>query len=288
MDSEQKKLRLGCDILVSTPGRLVALLQKKDVAFDRTQTIILDEADVLFSDVSFPLQPIGDAAPASTQFVFVTATLPDQVTQQIKAEFPGIAYLTGPGLHRIAPTIKEVLIDCSGPPSQKRTFESSFDNKREALFRSMDEAQAERTLIFCNTIAQCRNVENALLRVDRQTRVRDVYVYHSAVGGDSRDDALDMFSKRLLHRPIVMICTDRASRGLDFDNIAVSIYVLYVSINYLFTYIHHYEIYLNSSFIMFYYRLIMWCYLTSHKSLVSMCEGWGAQAGLDGLVEPLF
>lgn len=223
MDSEQRKLRLGSDILVATPGRLVALLQKEDVAFDRTQTIILDEADVLFSDVSFPLQPIGDAAPASTQFVFVTATLPDQVTQQIKAEFPGISYLTGPGLHRIAPTIKEVLIDCSGPPSQKRTFESSFDNKREALMRALDEAQSERTLIFCNTIAQCRNVENALLRVDRQTRVRDVYVYHSAVGGDSRDDALDMFSKRLLHRPIVMICTDRASRGLDFDNIAVSI-----------------------------------------------------------------
>lgn len=222
MDSEQRKLRLGPDILIATPGRLVVLLEKGDVAFDRTQTIVLDEADVLFSDVSFPLQPIGNAAPASTQFVFVTATLPDQVTQQIKAEFPGIAYLTGPGLHRIAPTIKEVLVDCSGPLTQKRSFETSFDNKRDALFRAMDEAQAERTLIFCNTITQCRNVENALLRVDRQARVRDVCVYHSAVDGGSRDDAMDMFSKRLLHRPVVMICTDRASRGLDFDNIAVS------------------------------------------------------------------
>ena len=56
IDSEQKKLRLGAEILVSTPGRIVSLLKQGDLLLNRTQTVILDEADVLFSDLSFPLQ----------------------------------------------------------------------------------------------------------------------------------------------------------------------------------------------------------------------------------------
>ena len=199
------------------------MLKKGDISFERTQTVVLDEADVLFSDLSFPLQPLGNACPESTQFVFVTATLPDIITDQIKAEFPDVQYLTGPGLHRIAPTIEEVLIDCSGPADQERSFETSFENKRKSLMKVLDESIAKRTLIFCNTISQCRNVENAINRVDRHNRVRDVVVYHGAIENTDRDEALFKFSQKdeKLTKPIVMICTDRASRGLDFDSVAV-------------------------------------------------------------------
>jgi ATP-dependent RNA helicase DDX18/HAS1 len=206
----------------------VALLKKGDVSFERTQTVVLDEVDVLFSDLSFPLQPLGNACPPSTQFVFVTATLPDMITNQIKAEFPDVQYLTGPGLHRIAPTVEEVLIDCSGPIDQERSFETSFENKRKALMKVIDESNAKRTLIFCNTISQCRNVENALNRADRNNRVRDVVVYHGAIGNSERDEALIKFSQNdeELEKNIVMICTDRASRGLDFDSVAVSRFIM--------------------------------------------------------------
>lgn len=61
MDAEQKKLRLGAEILISTPGRIIALLEKNQVSLSRTQAIVLDEADVLFLDESFPLKPIGEA-----------------------------------------------------------------------------------------------------------------------------------------------------------------------------------------------------------------------------------
>lgn len=216
MDSEQRKLRLGTDVLVATPGRLLALLNRNEVSLQRTQVLVLDEADVLFLDQSFPLQPIGAACADNTQFIFTTATLPDIVVDQIKSEFPEADLLTGPGLHRIAPTIEEILVDCTGPPTQQRSPETAFENKRLALLRAL-EYRSDRTLIFCNTISQCRNVENALQRADRHGKVRSVLAYHGAIDGEKRQEAVMDFSKKLLKTPMVMVCTDRASRGMDFN-----------------------------------------------------------------------
>lgn len=52
-----------------------------------------------------------------------------------------------------------------------------LENKRLALLSSLSmNSNVERTLIFCNTIASCRNVENVLFRADRNERVRRVSV----------------------------------------------------------------------------------------------------------------
>ena len=45
----------------------------------------------------------GDAAggPRGVQFVFVTATLPKGVAEKLRAEFPGLKVVAGPGLHKV-------------------------------------------------------------------------------------------------------------------------------------------------------------------------------------------
>lgn len=48
------------------------------------QTVVLDEVDVMFLDETFDLTAIGTSAPAGTQFVFVTATLPVAVADQVR------------------------------------------------------------------------------------------------------------------------------------------------------------------------------------------------------------
>lgn len=227
MDSEQRRLRLGVEVLVCTPGRLLALIKREEISLSLVQTVVLDEADILFMDQSFPLQPIGAACPLTSQFIFTTATLPEIVVQQILAEFPDLKQLSGPGLHRIAPTVEEVLIDCSGPPSQVKSAETAFENKRLALLRSLEQTESDRTLIFCNTIPQCRAVENALQRADRNNRLRSVYAYHSAIDFKTREDNLAEFAKPLLKLPVVLICTDRASRGMDFAKARVDHVILF-------------------------------------------------------------
>lgn len=228
MDAEQKKLRVGTDILISTPGRLLNLLQRKEIFFDHLQAIILDEADVLFLDQSFPLPPIGAAAPRSTQFIFTTATLPDIVMEQISNEFPDVQYRSGPGLHRIAPNIEEVLIDCSGPPNQEKTPANAFENKRLALLRALEESNGvERTIVFCNTIEQCRRVENALERADRNGKLRRILPYHGAIDTKQRQENVNQFSKALIDKSVVLVCTDRASRGMDFDQVHIDHVILF-------------------------------------------------------------
>jgi ATP-dependent RNA helicase DDX18/HAS1 len=233
MDAEQRKLRLGTDVLVSTPGRLQQLLKRNEICFDDLQAIVMDETDVLFMDETFPLQAIGAAVPpqSKAQFIFATATLPDIVTEQIALEFPDVVYRMGPGLHRIAPYVEEILVDCSGPKDQVRTPASAFENKRLALLRALESAAPggadQRTLIFCNTIDQCRRVENALRRADRNEQVRAVLAYHGAIDTQQRQDNIREFSRGLLKQPVVLVCTDRASRGMDFDRARVDHVILF-------------------------------------------------------------
>jgi ATP-dependent RNA helicase DDX18/HAS1 len=237
MDRAQKNLRVGVDVLIATPGRLLALLKRKEIILDRLQSIVFDETDVLFLDESFSLQPIGAACPQNTQFLFVTATLPDVVTKQILLEFPEARELTGPGLHRISPSVEEELIDCSIPESQRLLSKSRrditanqdkiFENKRRALLKALDENPVPRTLIFCNSIQQCRNVENALTRIDKTGRLRQVLAYHGAIDGRIRDDNVKNFGKPLLQKPVVLVSTDRASRGMDFSRSPVDHCILF-------------------------------------------------------------
>lgn len=244
-------------MLVSTPGRLLQLLQDQEVNLSQLKVMVLDEADVLLMDQSFPLQPIGQACntggtgvtgatsttnnkkvptnpvngatkndslretesptTSGTQFLFVTATLPDVVIKQITAEFPDVMTLSGPGLHRIAPSIEEVLVDCSGARDQARSSDQVQHNKRKALLHALESFPAERTIVFCNTIDQCRRVENVLQREDRSGKGRSVYSYHGAIDAQTREDNMAAFSMVLLTQPAVLISTDRASRGMDFN-----------------------------------------------------------------------
>lgn len=211
--------------MVTTPGRLLELIKRKEISMENVQTVVLDEVDVLFQDTSFPLPPIGQACPPTAQFIFTSATLPQAVLTQITREFQNVEILTGPGLHRISPTIEEVLVDCSGPSSQSRTLDSVRVNKFIAMKKALETVISERTLIFCNTIDNCRLVENTLQRQYRKQRV--ILPYHGAVDADKREENLAAFAKPLLKEPHVLICTDRASRGMDFDRSFVDHVILW-------------------------------------------------------------
>ena len=228
MDSEQKKLRLGADVVVATPGRLIAAMNKNEISLKQIQSIVFDEADVLFMDQSFPLQSIGTSCPDSSQFLFVTATLPNLVREQIVSEFPNVHFLSGPGLHRIAPTISEVLVDCSvNDNTGDKSMNKILENKKLALIQTIESQPSERTIIFCNTIDQCRKVENILQRLDRDSQVRSIYPYHGAIDGLARQENIVEFSRPLLKLPSILICTDRASRGIDFDRAQVDHVILF-------------------------------------------------------------
>ena len=224
--------RQPVDIMISTPGRIATILRTRNSGLDLTQlqTIVLDEVDVLMVDETFgpQLRTVGAASPiGTTQFVFVTATLPDSVVQTVEQEFPGVVLVKGPGLHRVALTVKEHLVDVSVPSSYNRDKKMCFDVKAKQLLKSLRQNRCRRTLIFCNTVESCRTVENLLNRKDRRGQIVDVGAYHNAMTPDSRHSALGKFAHGKDDVDYILVCTDRAARGVDFDAAPVDHVVLW-------------------------------------------------------------
>eukprot|EP00752_Nemacystus_decipiens_P003764 g3465.t1 len=224
--TQAKLLEEGVDVLVATPGRVATLLEAGVLNLEDCRAVILDEVDVLFMDETFLLAPIGTCAPEDTQFIFVTATLPQSVSDMLKEEFPGTKFLLGPGLHRVAPGVEEVLIDCSGPPDEPRNEETGMARKRDALLSQLERRMALRTLVFCNTIQGCRQVENILSRASRGGQF-ETLVYHSAIDPKQAASNMQQFMRSNALSPMVMVCTDRSSRGMDFDRAEVEHVLLY-------------------------------------------------------------
>ena len=108
------------------------------------------------------MQPLQAAAPASTRFVLVSATLPDHTFAALREAFPGLTPAFGPGLHRVAAGVTEELVDCSG--GDEVSLESGVARKLEALSAALARHRAARAVVFCNKIEACRAVENHLRR----------------------------------------------------------------------------------------------------------------------------
>lgn len=223
-DQIRKLQRTPVDVLISTPGRLSTILRTRNAGLDlsQVQAIVLDEVDVLLLDDTFgpQLRAVGAAAPVDqTQFVFCTATLPDAVVQTVKREFPNVQQIRGPGLHKVAPTVNERLIDVSVSTAQHRNAEFCFDVKAKHLLKALRETRCRRTLIFCNTVETCRQVENLLNRHDRKGQLYQVGAYHNALAPPARQSSLAAFGTS--QKDAILVCTDRAARGVDFDGAAV-------------------------------------------------------------------
>ena len=127
----------------------------------------------------------------------------------------------GPGLHRPAAGLLERLVDCSG--GDVVDDQSGFFRKYRALEQLLDaeadkgEAAAKRMLLFCNKIETCRRVENILRRADRDGERLVPVPYHAALSPERRRESLDTFlvPPKKGDVPLILVCTDRASRGLD-------------------------------------------------------------------------
>lgn len=232
-DQIRKLQRTPVDVLISTPGRLSTILRTRNSGLDlsHVQAIVLDEVDILLLDDTFgpQLRAIGQAAPVDqTQFVFCTATLPDSIVQTVQREFPNVKQIRGPGLHKVAPTVKERLVDVSVPAPHNRNPDFCFDVKAKQLLKALRETRCRRTLIFCNTIETCRMVENLLKRHDRQGQLYQVGAYHNALTSEARQANLRALAQAPdRSRDAILVCTDRAARGVDFGGTSVDHVVVF-------------------------------------------------------------
>ncbi|KAL1806806.1 hypothetical protein ACET3Z_029874 [Daucus carota] len=219
--TQLESLRQELDVLIVTPGRLTYLVKEGFLQLTNLTCAVLDEVDILYSHEDFEpaLQILMNSSPYTTQYLFVTATLPVNIYNKLVEVFPDCEVIMGPGMHRTSPGLEEILVDCSGDDGAEKTPETAFLNKKTALLRLVAERQVAKTIIFCNKIETCRKVENALQRFDRnEYRVRAL-PFHAALAQETRLANMEEFRSSQRKDNLFLVCTDRASRGIDFTGV---------------------------------------------------------------------
>ncbi|VAI25920.1 unnamed protein product [Triticum turgidum subsp. durum] len=90
------------DVLIATPGRFLYLLQEGFVQLNNLRCAVFDEVDILFSEEGFEqvLHQLITVAPVTTQYLFVTATLPLDIYNKVVETFPDCEVIMGPSVHR--------------------------------------------------------------------------------------------------------------------------------------------------------------------------------------------
>ncbi|RMY14218.1 hypothetical protein D0867_07209 [Hortaea werneckii] len=202
MDITLEELGKGCDLLVATPGRLCALMDKPNVlTMSRVKYTILDEADeMLHSDWEDELNKImagGDTnEDADHVYLMFSATFPKQAREMAR-RYMADDY-TCVRLGRSGAAHKNI---------RQHILYVDQDQKRECLYDLLVKMEPGRTMVFSNSKSQVDLIDDFLYN-----RGMPSTSIHSDRNQREREDAIRAF--RTGKAPI-LVATGVSARGWD-------------------------------------------------------------------------
>ena len=196
-------LQKGADVVIATPGRLLAQMNIYDVDFSGVKYFILDEADRML-DMGFydDIMTIVRKLPKDRQTIMFSATMPPKIRQMAKA---------------IMHDPVEVQIAVSRPPE-------TIHPMCARLF----EAQKPG---FVQLALQGRNLKKVIIFAGKKQRVKDLTrtlrtlkinarAMHSDLEQNERDQVMLDFRNGKVD---VLVATDVVSRGIDVTDVPLVI-----------------------------------------------------------------
>ncbi len=203
MGVQTKALRRGVEIVIATPGRLIDLIERKELLLEDVRMVAIDEADQM-ADMGFlpQVRRIMSGISAAHQTFLFSATLDGQVGTLVSA------YMDQPARHDAEPNGETV-------DTMEHRFLKVHHMDKVKMAAAIAESSA-RTLLFVRTKAECDRVAKSL---------REIGVEARAIHGDlhqrQRDRALSGFAAGSTP---VLVATNVAARGLHIDDVDVVIH----------------------------------------------------------------
>jgi ATP-dependent RNA helicase RhlE len=202
-DQQRKALERGADIIIATPGRLIALLAAGTIDFTHLQHLVLDEADRML-DMGFfdDIVKIINYLPAKRQTLLFSATMP-----------PRIRTLA----NKILVKPKEVSIAISKPAEGivQQAYIVYDHQKNSLLKRLLKEDDSKSVIVFSNSKENVKRLGSDLIRAGLSAQP-----FHSDLEQAEREQILQRFKNRQLQ---ILIGTDILSRGIDVEGIGLVI-----------------------------------------------------------------
>lgn len=202
-DQELKSLKLGADVIIATPGRLISHINLGNVDFSKTSFFVLDEADrMLDMGFSEDIITIFKLMPKTCQTVMFSATMPDKIEQLAKT------LLKNP---------VEVKLAVSKPAEKiQQSAYLCYEPQKLGIIRNLfKKNDLKRVIIFCGKKAKVKDVSRALVNMKINSGEM-----HSDLSQAERDDMMFRFKSGQID---VLVATDILSRGIDIDDIAMVI-----------------------------------------------------------------
>ena len=206
-ENQKQALLKGTDIIICTPGRLLAHLKFDYFNTDTIKYLILDEADRML-DMGFydDIIKIVNKLPKKRQTLLFSATMPNTIRKLAKS------ILFQP---------KEISLAISKPASGiKQSAYLTYDNQkvkliRELLLQKKNKKQLEHVLIFASSIKSVKEIKRTLNKSG--FRASDI---HSGLDQNSREETLRNFKNKKIK---ILVATDILSRGIDIKGIELVI-----------------------------------------------------------------
>lgn len=196
--SQIKKLQGNIKLIIATPGRLLDHLNRKTVDLSNLQTIVLDEADqLLLMGFKNEIESIMEKSPRKKQTLCFSATMDSSVKKL------AYRYMKDP----INISIKKEDITLNN--IKQEVVETTDREKREMLFKVLDEDNPFMAIIFCRTKRRADELEITMHR-----RGYNCTVIHSDIQQSKRERIMKSFRNADIQ---YLIATDVASRGLDIS-----------------------------------------------------------------------
>lgn len=203
METQVAELEKGVEIVVATPGRMIDMIDRKEISLDDIMQVVLDEADRM-ADMGFlpQVEWILRHIPGSHQTLLFSATLDGVVDTLIKR------YQTDPVMHEVVS--EQVTVE-----QMTHRFLAVHDMDKIRVAAKIA-AGANRTIVFVRTKRAADRVASDL----RREGVEAASI-HGDLRQSQREKALADFSDGRL---AVLVATDVAARGIHVDDVNVVIH----------------------------------------------------------------
>lgn len=198
-EQQKRGMQMGADVVVATPGRLLAHIKLGTVDLSKVSFFILDEADRML-DMGFyeDIMHIYRQLPPTCQTIMFSATMPPKIRKLAES---------------ILKDPEEVKIAISRPPeSIMQTAYICHDIQKLKILESLfAESRPKRVIIFSSSKMKVKELGATLKRMKF-----NVAAMHSDLEQSQREEVMKEFKNGHID---ILVATDIVARGIDIDDI---------------------------------------------------------------------
>ncbi|MDP5026791.1 MAG: DEAD/DEAH box helicase [Flavobacterium sp.] len=194
------ELKMGIDVLIATPGRLLDLHKQGFIDLDHMHHLVLDEADQML-DMGFinDVKKIIKLTPDNRQTLLFSATMPIAIRELADT------FLTRPKYISVTP------ISSTAENVSQKVYFVNKDDKRLLLKQLIIEESLSNALVFTRTKHGADNIVKVL---------KKAHIKAEAIHGDKSQNARQRVLEQFKNKEIdILVATDIAARGIDIEQL---------------------------------------------------------------------